>query len=225
MPIELSLLLGGLPLPATCLALLYGFHLMAATLVATQNDANRGEISCAPNRTTKQSGFTLIEVMVSLVLVSLTGLAGLALVDSLTNVQLHVDERYEDLENLQEFWRVFEQDIQQADPSTLILETGQMQVSTWICGQASTVKYEWSARAISRDNSACSRNNIALELREMPRITVRDHTAAMHTTWPQTLPDELPELDIVQIEIQLATRDDMPGDDIMRLFELLGDAS
>ena len=69
-----------------------------------------------------QAGITLIEMLVSLVIFALVGLASFTMLDTLLNVQDRTEGRLETLANIDRALLVFSNDMMQSDPATLALD-------------------------------------------------------------------------------------------------------
>ena len=73
-----------------------------------------------PARRDSQSGLTLVEVLVALMLFSMIGLAGFTMLDNILNVRAGTEERLERLARIDRALVLFSRDLQQSDPDTLI---------------------------------------------------------------------------------------------------------
>lgn len=80
-----------------------------------------------------QAGFSLAEVLVSLMLVSAIGIAGLALLDSLASVQRRLDGRYQTISELDLFFSAVTTGLTEADPDSLDLSAGVLSFETQGC--------------------------------------------------------------------------------------------
>lgn len=100
-------------------------------------------------------GLSLVEVMVSLSIVSAIGVAGLALLTSLADVQARLDQRFLALAALETFLSDTSADFAQADPRTLTLDAGALAVRTEGCDGAGVTTFAISDAALTRTVTTC----------------------------------------------------------------------
>jgi general secretion pathway protein J len=102
-----------------------------------------------------QAGFSLAEVLVSIMLVSAIGIAGLALLDSLAGVQRRLDGRYQTLSELDLFFSAATMGLTEADPDSLILSAGVLSFDTQGCAGRTEVRIRLSENALTSRAQGC----------------------------------------------------------------------
>ncbi len=174
-----------------------------------------------------ESGFSLIEMMVTLAIVSLVGLAGLSLVDSLSTAQLRTDDRYARMMDLQILISGVTEDLDHADLSTLSLANGRLQFDTRRCGQAVPVLYEYRETSVRRPSGACVGSGVELQDFDQVTLLILDSSGSYNAIWPvesdreQVIGGPQPAIaQAIEIRLELAEAPAMPAGTIRRLVEL-----
>lgn len=163
------------------------------------------------------AGFTLVEVMVSLFLMSLTGMAGLTLVDSLATVQLRIDERYQQLESLQIFFGELRRDAVQVDPSSILLNENVLAFETAGCA----VQYARADEVMKRVALNCTEGlPISVNVNAVS-LSIIDCVGQSHAQWPVL--SEGTSIPACAIEFQLSVLQEAGASasvDIVRLLDI-----
>lgn len=100
-----------------------------------------------------EGGFSLIEVLVSLALLSLAAISGFILIESLSRVHTRIDERYAQLEALQIFLADFSQDISSAEIVALAPGGSSLTLRTEECDGA--IQYSVRSGSLVREVPGC----------------------------------------------------------------------
>ena len=167
-----------------------------------------------------QSGLTLVEVIVSLVLVGLISLAGLLLVDSLISVQLRVDDRYIDLSDLQRTFEAFELDTQQADPGAISLEPASLVLQTHACGAVGYVEFRLGETGLQRTATQCGGTEMLLGDGASSRIEVIDTVGRNWSVWPANIDDDDVSAQAIELIVNLNDREGRLTGEMRRIVNL-----
>ncbi len=152
-----------------------------------------------------ESGFSLIEVIVSLAIISLVSLAGFTLVDTLASLQSRIDARYDAIQELQLLLSDLSDDFAQADPASLTLASGTLKMRTQVCNASGTVSLSVVDRSFRRTSGECISGTSSYSEIETARFTVIDSERAEWDTWPT---DEALHAQAVRVDIRMP---DQPG--------------
>lgn len=131
-----------------------------------------------------QSGFSLIEVLVSLALLSLAALSGLILLESLTRTHTRLDERYVRLEQLQIFLADFSQDISSAETVSLQSGGASLVLQTRTCN--GLIEYTMRPGTLVRDAPGCPEYRFELGGIAEARFFVISESMPVPATFPAT---------------------------------------
>lgn len=180
----------------------------------TQNTCPSGAATLSRD---DESGFSLIEVIVSLAIVSLVSLAGFTLIDTLAGLQSRIDARYDAIQELQLMLSDLSEDFAQAEPASLTLASGTLQMRTQVCNATGTVSLSVVERSFRRTSDKCKSGTSSYSEIETARFTVIDAERAEWDTWPT---DEALHARAVRIEIRMPDRPGALTGSIEGLFDL-----
>ena len=164
-----------------------------------------------------ESGFSLIEVLVSLALLSFAALSGFILIDAMSRVHTRLDERFAQLEALHVILSDFSQDVSSAETIDVLPDASALQIANGICGGAIT--YSVEAGYLVRDVAACPEQRFELPGVASARFSVlRASTTLASTELPQT--EATSRIAAVRLDISLREGDS--GLDIYKVVETAG---
>lgn len=162
-----------------------------------------------------ESGFSMIEVLVSLALLSLAAISGFILIDSLSRVHTRLDERFARLEALQILLADFSQDVSSAASVTLAPGSGPLTLGTHDCGRA--IQYTVQSGSLVREVPGCPEYRFELRGISEARFSVIGSGMQTETTWP-TQGDTAPAARAVRIDLTFNER--TPGLNLHRIVDL-----
>ena len=162
-------------------------------------------------------GFSLIEVIVSLAIVSLVSLAGFTLVDTLASLQSRIGARYDTLEDLQLILSDLTDDFAQADPASLSLGPAALTLHTQVCGAQGVITLSVSDGTLRRASEICQDGGTDLSPIESVRFTIIDSGMSEWTSWPA---DDALRARAVRVEIRLPPQPGALTGPVERLFDL-----
>ncbi|KDA01875.1 PulJ/GspJ family protein [Hyphomonas oceanitis] len=197
----------GLERVATCLWL----------RIAASDTTGGQDLDAGNRRLGADQGFSLIEVIVSLAIVSLVSLAGFTLVDTLAGLQSRIGSRYDRLQDLQVILSDLTDDFAQADPASLTLDTGALTILTQVCGARKPLTLAMEDGALRRKPDDCLNGATSFFPVSDVRFTVIDSGMTEWTRWPS---DDALQPRAVRIEMRMP---DQPGaltGTVQGLFEL-----
>lgn len=158
---------------------------------------------------TGSAGFSLIEVIVSLALVSLVSLSGFTLVDALARAQDRLDRRYAQLEDIQIFLSDFSESLAATDPAQLRLTAGVLFVQSGACGRLAPIRYSAAAGKLGRSGSACPGADLSLGNIEHAAFEIIDADMTEWSSWPQE--QGAPSAVAVRLDITFGPDAGLPG--------------
>ncbi len=164
-----------------------------------------------------ESGFSLIEVLVSLALLSLAALSGFILIDSLSRVHTRLDERFARLEALQIFLADFSQDVSSAENVVLLAADGALTLGTRECNGA--IQYTVQLGTLVREVAGCPEYRFELRGIEDARFSVISAGMQTSTTWPL---ESDTALTARAVRLDLTFRERTPGLSVHKLVDLPG---
>lgn len=164
-----------------------------------------------------QSGFSLIEVLVSLALLSLAALSGLILLESLTRTHTRLDERYVRLEQLQIFLADFSQDISSAETVSLQSGGASLALQTRTCN--GLIEYTMRAGTLVRDAPGCPEYRFELGGIAEARFSVIAESMQASAAFPS--PDD-PEPEPRAVRLDLVFAQGRSGMILYRIVDLPG---
>ena len=129
-----------------------------------------------------QKGFSLIEVLVSLALLSFAALSGFILIDSLSRVHTRLDERFARLEALQIFLADFSQDVSSAEKVAFLSSDGALTLETSECD--GSIQYKMHSGVLVRDVAGCPEHRFELSGLADARFSVISAGLQASPTWP-----------------------------------------
>ncbi len=164
-----------------------------------------------------ENGFSLIEVLVSLALLSFAALSGFILIDSLSRVHTRLDERFARLEALQIFLADFSRDVSSAENVVLLSGDGALTLGTGDCNGA--IQYAVLSETLVREVAGCPESRF--ELRGIADARFLVISAGMQTsaTWP---PESDADLTARAVRLDLTFRGRTPGPSVHKLVDLPG---
>lgn len=155
------------------------------------------------------AGFSLLEVIVSLALVSLVSVSGFTLVDALAQAQERLDKRYAQLEDIQIFLSDFSENLATSDPEKLRLSAGVLNLESRACGLMAPIRYSATGGELGRSGSACAGGDLSLANIEQVAFKVIDADMAGWSSWPQGR--RLPPAVAVRLDITFGPEAGLPG--------------
>tara|TARA_R110001606_G_scaffold169449_1_gene314507 strand:+ start:12126 stop:12668 length:543 start_codon:yes stop_codon:yes gene_type:complete len=162
-------------------------------------------------------GFSLIEVIVSLAIVSLVSLAGLTLVDTLASLQSRIGSRYDGLQDLQLILSDLTDDFAQADPASLTLDTGALTILTKVCGAKQQLTLAMVDGALRRKPEDCLNGATSVFPVSEVRFTIIDSGMTEWTSWPS---DEALRPRAVRIDMRMPEQPGALTGTVQGLFDL-----
>lgn len=163
------------------------------------------------------AGFSLLEVIVSLALVSLVSISGFTLVDALARAQDRLDKRYAQLEDIQIFLSDFSENLATSDPAQLRLSAGVLELQSRTCGQLALIRYSSTGGKLGGTGSTCPGADLSLANIERAAFEVVDADMTGWSSWPQQ--QRVPSAVAVRLNITFGPEAGVPGT-LTRIVEI-----
>lgn len=162
-----------------------------------------------------ESGLSLVEVLVSLALLSLASISGFILIDSLSRAHTRLDERYARLEAVKIFLADFSQDVSSAESVTLAPGGDALTLGTKACKR--TIQYSVQSGSLIREAPGCP--EYRFELRGISKVQFAVVRAARKTDVAPSLQSDLQPA-VRAVRIDLTFDDQAPGLNLHKIVDL-----
>lgn len=173
-----------------------------------------------PVRRPGDAGVSLIEVLVSLSIFAIIGVAGLSVLNTVSRTGERTDGRLERLSDIDRSFLILRRDLMQMEGFTATLEAGALGFFRPLEETSVSITYLAADGALVRRIGMASSDPVDQLLLEGIRAAdwqLMDGTGRWHATWPPGTDPQRPHA--AELSLQLRTETDRP-EEITRLFPL-----